>query len=190
MQNRSFHRIPNWFLMLIAFGFMAHFSLVIVHQFGKERLPKPVVAAAESYIVPWFYQNYLMFAPDPTHYINTFLYRTKEADTWSDWKNPVFEYQQAHWANRLGTGSDWYDLYNGLADLIFDATMVYQFKPDTISSDFHQMKAYALAKKAVLRNHPHAEAIQVGVLTEHHRVDDNHKVEVFTIFQAIPPEQL
>lgn len=190
MQNRSVQRIPNWFLMLIVIGFMAHFTLVIIHQFGKEHLPKPIVAAADSYIVPWFYQNYLMFAPDPTHHINTFLFRTKENGSWSNWKNPVFEYQQAHWANRMGTGSDWYDLYNGLADLIFDATMVYQFKPDSLSAQFHDMKAYSLAKKAVLIKHPNAEALQVGVLTEHHRVDADHRVEVFTIFQAVPPEVL
>ncbi|MEX2596960.1 MAG: hypothetical protein WEC59_08520, partial [Salibacteraceae bacterium] len=120
MQKRKIHILPAWFSALIALLFILHFGLVLVHQFGKERLPQKLVVMADRYIVPWFYQNYLMFAPDPANSINSFLYRVETEQGWSSWKNPVFPYQQMHWANRLGYGSDVYDLYNGMADELYN----------------------------------------------------------------------
>lgn len=190
MQKRSVHSLSPWVLGLILVIFLGHFTLVLVHQFGKDRLPDTVTNLSERYIVPWFYQNYLMFAPDPTDHINTFIYRVGDADGWSAWKNPVFEHQQDHWVNRLGTGSDWYDLYNGLGDLLFNAAMSVEFKPDATASDYHASRAYAIAKKAVLRLDPDVKRIQVAVFTEHHRIDREGQVEVRYLVQPYPPEEL
>jgi hypothetical protein len=190
LQKRSVHSLSPWVLGLILVIFLGHFTLVLVHQFGKDRLPYAITDLSERYIVPWFYQNYLMFAPDPTDHINTFIYRVETQDGWSQWKNPVFPHQQDHWANRLGTGSDWYDLYNGLGDLLFNAAMSVEFNPNAEVEDYHATRAYGLARRAVLRLESDISGVQIAVFTEHHRVSTDGKVQVRQLVQPYPPEAL
>jgi len=182
----SSNRLPLWVSVMIVLMFVGHFAMVLLHQFGKNSAPTGIVQWSERYIVPWFYQNYLMFAPDPTDHINTFLYRTKDEQGWSAWHDPVHPHLQDHWKNRLSTGSDWYDLYNGAADLLFDGAMVAEFKPDVQDEDYHRLPAFLLAKRFVNRLEPDATTFQVGVLTEHHRVNDQGHVNVQYLFQPYP----
>jgi hypothetical protein len=192
MQKRPKAVLPSWLLGMFVLMFVGHFSMVMAYQFGKGVLPKTVVQWVDDYNLPWFYQNYLMFAPDPAQQMNTFLYRVEVDGVWGKWRNPVFPYQQAHWANRLGPGSDMVDIIMGIADALYNGVAYVSFMEVSTDADWHRMPAFELASRFVKKHSEEAERtdiqrFQVGVLTEHHRIEQGDVKEV-VIFQPYPPK--
>jgi hypothetical protein len=190
MQNRSIRTLPSWLSWLFVVIFLAHLSAVVIYEFGKETMPYPVVKLADRYVVPWFFQNYKMFAPDPTDQIHSFLYRVKEDGEWSAWHQPVYQYQQGHWANRLGNSGDMYRIVNWMGTNLFVGAQAVHLQEEATDSLWFELPAYKTAERYVMRLSPYAdsgdvEALQVGVMTEHHRVQDG-EIRSFTLFQPYP----
>ena len=191
MQNSSFRKPPSWLSWLFVVMFFAHFSLIGIYQFGHSVLPAPVMRIADIYNLPWFFQNYKMFAPDPVSDINTFVYRVKQDDAWSAWKNPVFPYQQLHWNHRLSYGQDMYRILNGIGDGLFNGIHYSNFIDTPTVAQWHHLPGFLLAEafvKQTLQDTGHAgiEAFQVGVFTEHHWIDEEGVVKQTILFQAYP----
>lgn len=135
----------------------------------------------------------MMFAPDPTHHINTFVYQVEQDGEWSSWRNPVFRFQQDHWSNRFGSGSDMYDMLNGVADALYNAAQYRTFAENPEDVDLTSLPGLMMAKKYVLKFTPvldeGATHVRIGVLTEQHRIDSG-AVRVMYVFQEFPVLEL
>ena len=170
--------------------FIGHFVSVLGYQFGNEVLPTHAVKWIDRYSVPWFYQNYYMFAPDPTYHINTFLYRVETESGWSQWKDPSFSFLYDHWNNRFWNASDNYDMFYGLSEALFDGVHFMHFREHSNDSDWFLLPAHNAAERYILLNSDYADstihAFQVGVMTEHHYFDADHSIQDISIFQPYP----
>ncbi|MBT3646613.1 MAG: hypothetical protein HN542_00040 [Flavobacteriales bacterium] len=188
-QKPSFTPLPRWLTLVIVLIFVLHFGANLVYQFGRTVLPAPIVEVTDRYIVPWFHQNYLMFAPDPAREIHTFLYRVETDTGWSNWKNPVYKYQLEHWSNKFGSGSDMYDILNGIADALYNGAHYAHFKGQPMDDDWFEMPGFKIAQKYIFEHSgvsiDQINAFQVGAFTEHHYVK-NGTLGKTVLFQPYP----
>ena len=190
MQNSSSYRLPSAILWIIILGFLLHFFTVLGYQFGNEVLPKKLNVIIDRYSVPWFYQNYYMFAPDPTYHINSFVYRVETAEGWTDWQEPGLDQLKHHWKNRFGNSSDLYDMFYGLSNALFDGIIFVNFKDNPTDEDWISLPAHKAAERYIMRNSTYADedviAFQVGVRTEHHFFDNKQHIQKNEVFQKYP----
>ena len=190
MQNSSSYRLPPAILWIIILGFSLHFFSVLGYQFGNEVLPKKLNVIIDRYSVPWFYQNYYMFAPDPTYHINSFIYRVETDSGWSDWQEPGLEELNRHWQNRFGNSSDMYDMFYGLSNALFDGIIFVNFIDNPTDENWFSLPAHNAAERYIKKNSTYADAeilsFQVGVKTEHHFFDNELHIQKKEVFQEYP----
>lgn len=183
MQNHASKTLPRWLSWLFVVIFLLHFGAVLIYQFGMGVLPKVITSQVDRYILPWFYQNYTMFAPDPDDQLNTFVYRVKCDGEWSDWKDPVFPHYQRAWSNRFGTGTDEFRIMDGIGDALFNGVHYTNFIEEPTDEQWFAIPGFKIAERYILREHDGCglESFEVGVLNEYHRVDDGQikKMEFF-----------
>ena len=167
-----------------------HFFAVLGYQFGNEVLPKKLNVLIDRYSVPWFYQNYYMFAPDPTYSINSFVFRVETSDGWSSWQEPGLEQLERHWQNRFGNSSDIYDMFYGLSNALFDGIIFVNFIDNPTDENWFSLPAHSAAERYITRNSSYADthilSFQVGVKTEHHFFDADHHIHDKEVFQKYP----
>jgi len=191
MQNSRKRTLPSWLSWLFVVIFLAHFSAILIHQFGKNTLPSLIVEVADRYASPWFYQNYEMFAPEPHTQINKFVYRVKSHGEWSTWKDPVYPHLQDLWSNRFGNGGDMYRIIGGIADKLYEGQHLIGFLEAPTQAQWFSLPGFLVAERFVLGQSPFAtdpslEVFQVGVLTEVHRMTEAGELRVVYVFQAYP----
>lgn len=186
--------LPIWITIAVIAVFAMHFAVQLAYQFGRLILPKPVVKVVDDYVDPWFHQNYYMFAPDPTTKINTFLYRVQTDTGWTSWQNPARQYQIMHWKNRLGTGSDMYDIFNGMADALYNGSEYLHFQDQVSNADWHALPGAQLTERYILKYSSHSNAniyaIQVAVHTSHRSIDKDEKLKVYELVNTYPTKQI
>jgi len=194
VQNSSSYRLPSAILWIIILGFALHFFSVLGYQFGNEVLPKKLNTIIDRYSVPWFYQNYYMFAPDPTYHINSFVFRVETEDGWTDWQEPGLDQLRQHWQNRFGNASDLYDMFYGLSNALYDGIIFIHFMEDPSVEDWFSLPAHNAAERYITLNSTFAGegilAYQVGVKTEYHFFDDRKHLKTQSIFQKYPVKSI
>lgn len=82
MKNR-----PLLLLFAVVIFIMAvvHFALTSIYSLGQLPLPEKVQTVAYRYSVPFFHQNWKMFAPSVPEYSNQLEYRYKNNGQWTTW---------------------------------------------------------------------------------------------------------
>ncbi|NQV52758.1 MAG: hypothetical protein HQ500_06225 [Flavobacteriales bacterium] len=191
MQNSRKQTLPSWLSWLFVVIFLAHFTAIVIHQFGKSTLPGRIVEVADRYASPWFFQNYEMFAPEPHTQINKFVYRAKSHGEWSTWKDPVYPHLQDLWSNRFGHGGDMYRIIGGIADKLYEGQHFIGFLEAPTPEQCFGLPGFQVAERYVLRQSEYAddpglEGFQVGVLTEVHHMTEAGEVRVLYLFQPYP----
>lgn len=194
MQKRSTYTLPSAIIWIIIAGFLLHFFTVLGYQFGNDVLPKKVNVLIDRYSVPWFYQNYYMFAPDPTYHFNAFIYRIETDDGWTDWQEPGAECLQQHWNNRFGNASDRYDMFYHLSNALFEGIEFIHFMEAPTDQNWHGLPAHEAAERYIFKVSQFSGAniltYQVGVKTEYHYFNAQRQVERNEIVQTFPKKSM
>ena len=194
VQNSSSYRLPSAILWIIVLGFALHFFTVLGYQFGNEVLPKKMSTWIDRYSVPWFYQNYYMFAPDPTDHINSFVFRVETDEGWTEWQEPGLDYLQHHWKNRFGNASDMYDMFYSLSNALFDGIIFIHFMDHPSIDNWFSLPAHQAAERYIRMNSVYADldlwSFQVGVKTEYHYYSEQQGIQRRQIFQKYPIKTL
>jgi hypothetical protein len=82
MKNRQMLLLFTVMIFIMA---AVHFSLTTIYSLGTLPIPEKAQAAAYRYSVPFFHQNWKMFAPSVPEYSNQLEYRYKANGKWSAW---------------------------------------------------------------------------------------------------------
>jgi len=77
----------RWFVMVLAVLFVMHFLLTSLYSFQKLRLPGTVRSVSTRYTVPFFHQNWKLFAPEVPAYDSQLEYRYSNTGSWSEWND-------------------------------------------------------------------------------------------------------
>lgn len=77
----------KWFIAVLALFGTVHFALTTVYSFQYLPVPSGVREASQTYTVPFFHQNWKLFAPEVPAYDNQLEYRYAANGTWSAWSD-------------------------------------------------------------------------------------------------------
>lgn len=64
---------------------LMHFVLTTIYATDFLVLPRSIRAMSQAYTVPFFHQNWSMFAPEIPEHDNELEYRYSKSGVWSDW---------------------------------------------------------------------------------------------------------
>jgi hypothetical protein len=77
----------TWFVALLVVILTGHFILTALYNLQSAPVPELIRNASNRYTVPFFHQNWRLFAPAVPEYENQLEYRYPEDGAWTDWKD-------------------------------------------------------------------------------------------------------
>ena len=174
------------FIVLCGLSFLIlHFSATLVYVEPGKYFPPFVISAIRAYMLPIFYQNWVVFAPEPTINSNKFWYRCKTKNQqWSVWIDPGEELLQKHYANRFLYYGKLHEMYDHLVRRLYSTyeylNVKYKDIPDNekkkvIDKEIINTPIYQIAQKYTL--------ILVG---KHFPRNDIEEIEFKCVFIAPP----
>lgn len=193
MQISSKTALPSWLCWLVIGLVAGHFLVTTLHQVALDKLPSSVATQVDRYTTPWFYQNYIMFAPDPKRASHTFLFRTRSNGEWSPWKDPAYPHLLDHWNNRFSTGSDMHDMITGIADELYHGMHLISYVDNPTDQHWNRLTGVQLARRYILRQSAvrdaRIDAWQAGVWTDYHHLRDG-VIQRGSLFQPCPVQEI
>ncbi len=125
-------KIYKRFILLGIFSvFCWHLFATLVYVSDARFTPKFFNRYVGAYILPWFHQDWKLFAPEPPMMDLYMYYKVQfEDSTWSEWQDPARPLIAKHQRNRFGIDDRRYALHDISLRLLYDDKIKYQNHED------------------------------------------------------------
>ncbi len=121
----------RFILLTVLTVFFWHLFATIVYVTEARFTPAIFNRYVGAYMLPWFHQDWKLFAPEPPMKDLYMYYKVQFEDkTWSDWRDPARPLIAKHQANRFGIDGHRYVIHDMSLRLLYEDKVKYESHED------------------------------------------------------------